>query len=363
MTRHDDGDEIARGLTDNIERLLDTYVGGYETSRGKAYLTAKGPKQLGSFHVNLTGPKRGSWYRFSVGFGGGPVSLLAYLLNGMSREPTTGDNRTAFEEARKFLGMDTRPVEGTTATHTQRKARDARERSRAEAEAKAQADLEARQDNAWSLWEHGQPLAGTPGEIYLRKRGIRLDTWPESLRFASRIKHGLSCRWGMSILCRVDGAAGEFLGLWRIYVTDNGDKAFGDQSKLGLGPTGGGAVRLFPPVHGAIGLAEGVETALSVYVLTKGAVAPWAALSTSGMVGFDVPFEVDRVKIFPDADLARRKIASRRVHPSPGLTAAETLRTRLVGEGISCTIDQSRPRRGRDLNDVLRTRHRIEARP
>nr|WP_255720588.1 toprim domain-containing protein [Acuticoccus kalidii] len=156
------------------------------------------------------------------------------------------------------------------------------------------------------------------------------------------------------MLCRVDGPAGELLGVWRIYITKEGQKAFGGESKLGLGPVKGGAVRLGPPAAGKIGLAEGVETALSVMCLSGGRIPVWAALSTSGMMTFEPPFEVGRIHIYPDYDVARRRRATDEWRPSPGVLAAFDLKARMDEQGIACLIDPSRPRRGADYNDVLR---------
>jgi putative DNA primase/helicase len=164
------------------------------------------------------------------------------------------------------------------------------------------------------------------------------------------VRH-ISGQWSGAILCQVSDVSGEFTGVWRIYVTEEGRKAFGSESKLGLGPTAGGAVRLFPAAHGEVALAEGVETALSVHMLSG--LPVWATLSTSGMIGFEAPFGVDLVRIFPDYDDPRRARGTMNWRPSPGVLAAESLRDRLSDEGVRCVIDRSRPRRGRDYNDVL----------
>ncbi|ORE90653.1 hypothetical protein ATO13_22076 [Stappia sp. 22II-S9-Z10] len=348
VNRHDDTGEIDAALRSNLEGLLDVYAPGWERKRDRAYPTGDTES---SFMVTIQGKHRGGFSRFSQSIHGGPIKLLAYLLNGQSGEPTTADLRLAFDEARKFLGLDDRPVDHAAAQEAQRAARERQELQRAEAEAKALVDLEARQNNAWGIWEHAQALAGTAGAGYLRGRGIMLEVWPEALRWAPRIKHGPSGQWSSAIICRVDGPGGDFLGIWRIYVTSDGQKAFGKASKMGLGPTAGGAVRLFPEHHGEIGLAEGVETALSVERLAG--LPTWAALSTSGMAGFEVPFEVETVRIFPDHDDPRRKRGTMQWQPSPGLSAAEGLKARLDEEGTRCFIDRSRPRRKRDYNDVL----------
>lgn len=348
--KHDDTDEIVALLTARLNNLLDTYVPGWVEHRGRAYLSAKSEKELGSWQVNLTGRKRGQWYRFSQKIGGGPIKLLAYILSGEAGEPTREDLARAFDEARTFLGMSSGEIDHDAA----RRAIEQAERRRAKEEEEARAEARKRAEDARWTWDRGVPIAGTPAERYLRRRCIELDEWPDCLRFARSIYHR-SGVFSPALLCRVDDPAGAFTGVWRIYITADGDKApFGGEVKLGLGPVAGGAVRLFPPSNGMVAIAEGVETALSVHLLSRRSVPVWSVLSTSGMSSFQPPLDVDRVVIFPDWDLPRVHRSSGRFIPSPGITAANALRDRLLEEGVACGIDQSIPHRGRDFNDLLR---------
>ncbi|WP_108661050.1 DUF7146 domain-containing protein [Acuticoccus kandeliae] len=359
MTRRDDSDEIANGLAARIEDVLDWLAPGYVIHRGKAFLTAKGPKQLGSFQVNLEGPHRGTFYRFSQSVGGGPIKLAAYLLNGQAGEPSTADYRLAFHEARRFLGMDDRAVDDETARRAREKARADSERRRGEAEAEAQAERERKQERADWLWEHAEPLPGTPAERYLHKRGIHLEVWPTCLRFAQSIRHP-SGAWSPAMLCRVDGPAGEFRGVWRIFITIDGEKGFGGQSKQGLGPTGGGAVRLFGPDRGRVAVCEGVEAAFGVHLLTG--LPVWSLLSTSGMTGFEVPMQIGHVDIFEDGDTWAEKVDKRtgreRISPPPGPSAAEQLFRRLREEGVEVTR-QAGPEDGSDYLDIWRFMQKV----
>lgn len=350
VNRHDDTGEIDAALRSNLEGLLDVYAPGWERKRDRAYPTGDTES---SFMVTIQGKHRGGFSRFSQSIHGGPIKLLAYLLNGQSGEPTPADLRLAFDEARKFLGLDDRPVDHAAAQEAQRAARERQERQRAEAEAKALADLEARQNNAWGIWEHAQPLAGTAGAGYLRGRGIMLEVWPEALRWAPRIKHGPSGQWSSAIICRVDGPGGDFLGIWRIYVTADGQKAFGGESKLGLGPTAGGAVRLFAPNGGEVSVCEGVETAFGIHLLTGQPV--WSLLSTSGMRGFEPPFEISSVRIYSDGDMWREKFDVRTgqevITAPPGVSAASDLHHRLAESGLT-VISEPEPDDGSDYLDI-----------
>jgi Toprim domain len=108
------------------------------------------------------------------------------------------------------------------------------------------------------IWREAGPIASSPGEAYLARRGIVLERVPDhgGLRFHSR------CPWGDTttacIIARftnaVTGTAG---GIWRRPI--NGDKP------MTLGPMLGGVIRLWPDEDVTTGLVigEGVETVLS----------------------------------------------------------------------------------------------------
>ena len=77
-----------------------------------------------------------------------------------------------------------------------------------------------------------------------------------------------------------------------------------------LGPVADGAVRLFPiGADGHLGIAEGIETALSAQAIFG--VPTWAALSADGVARWQWPAEVRRVTIFADAGDAGGQAAAR----------------------------------------------------
>ena len=104
-----------------------------------------------------------------------------------------------------------------------------------------------------------------------------------------------------------------------------------------LGSVADGAVRLFPiGADGHLGIAEGIETALSAQAIFG--VPTWAALSADGMARWQWPAEVRRVTIFADAGDAGRRAAAR-------------LADRLNLAGIPSEIVA--PLHGDDFNDDL----------
>lgn len=347
--RHDDGDQIVSMLTGRLEPLLDTYAPGWVAHKGKAYLSAKGPKDLGSFQVNLTGSHRGQWYRFSQQVGGGPISLLAYLLAGQTGEPTREDNRRAFEEARKFLGLSSGEVDREAAE----RARQRREDALRQQEVEAEQDRLGREASAAEIWERSKPITGTLAESYLlnRVRGLTPDQIPQGpLRFSPRCWHGEEGRAFPAMICRVDDEAGNLCGVWRIYLDQDGNKAPIAYPKLGLGSStdAGAACRLWAPDNGTVAVCEGVETAFGIHLMTG--LPVWSCLQAPGLKAFRPPFEIERVFIFPDGDPWKLQKTGTWLEPT-GDAAAEALASRLRSEGLVALVQPS-PEPPLDFLDV-----------
>ena len=105
-----------------------------------------------------------------------------------------------------------------------------------------------------------------------------------------------------------------------------------------LGPVAGGSVRLSAVGDdGHLGIAEGIETALSAQAIFG--VPTWAALSADGLRRWQWPDGINRVTIFADAGDA-------------GMQAAAALADRLNIAGITNAIVS--PLHGDDFNDDLR---------
>jgi phage/plasmid primase-like uncharacterized protein len=129
------------------------------------------------------------------------------------------------------------------------------------------------------------------------------------------------------------------IGLHRTYLQQDGSgKADITPNKMMLGNTKGGAVRLTPPGKRLV-IAEGIETAFSVYLSTE--LPTWAALSSSGLLNVKVPALdiTQEIIIAADADKA-------------GIGAADKLKARLLVDGYKVSI--ATPPEGMDFNDLLR---------
>lgn len=157
-------------------------------------------------------------------------------------------------------------------------------------------DRERRQA-ARDVWDAGRAAAGTLAETYLRARGIRLPVSSE-LRFTPSLRHREAGRGLPAMLARISD--GDFCAVQRTWLrADGSGKADVRPAKMTLGPMASGAVRLLSCSRDTLGLAEGVETALSAAQLYS--LPVWATLSANRLGKIRLPEHVRAVVIFADA--------------------------------------------------------------
>jgi hypothetical protein len=157
------------------------------------------------------------------------------------------------------------------------------------------------------LWDQSMPLAGTPGERYLNRRKIACRS--PALRYhpATPIGAGKSVRFMPAILAAVTHRR-VFLGVLRIFLQPDGRPASMIRHKRTLGRPRHGAVVLSPAID-VLGLAEGVETALSASMLRGDPV--WATRGAQRLDRIEVPEEVTRLILLADNDRAGRRAVDR----------------------------------------------------
>ncbi|MCP1841304.1 putative DNA primase/helicase [Bradyrhizobium sp. USDA 4524] len=170
-----------------------------------------------------------------------------------------------------------------------------------------------------------EPPQDTAAEEYLQRRGIPI--LPKSLLFH---RPSLSL---VAVLQRPDGLA---VALQRTMLTPGGEKASVNPCKITMGALGAGAVRLDPAAQ-TMGIAEGVETALSAQIMTGMPV--WASLGASRLHRVEVPETVRELHIFSDND-------------QPGLTAAKRTADANQRSGRRVLI-RTPPDAFKDYNDFL----------
>jgi putative DNA primase/helicase len=184
-------------------------------------------------------------------------------------------------------------------------------------------------------------LADCPDVIeYLRGRAL----WPAAARTSLRAHAGLEYfeegrKVGRypALLAAVRDIDGDLVTIHTTYL-EAGRKLTAREPRKLLSPMNGRdgcAVRLQRITGDVLGIAEGIESALSAGTLHG--LPVWAALNTAMLAKFTPPAEVTRLVIFADPD-------------DPGLTAAERLTERLKDR---LTIELRTPADG-DWNDVLR---------
>jgi len=192
-----------------------------------------------------------------------------------------------------------------------------------------------------------------PVERYLRGRGLELPPRAGSmLRYRHDQPHDLVPGRRPAMLARVDDARGEIAGVHVTYlhVQEDGrviqDPALkaGGIAKMTRGVLRGGAIRLFG-TDAAMGLAEGIEDALSAHAQTG--LVTWACMDAGKLAAVELPFEVGEVVIFADRDKPTLR------HPQGiGVAMAMRARERFLAEMRKVVVLV--PRIGKDFNDQLR---------
>lgn len=190
------------------------------------------------------------------------------------------------------------------------------------------------QDLASHLWEKSQPLRETLAEKYLVSRNCMLPPADGDLRFlpASGEHHA-------AMLARItDAVTCEPISIHFTQLAPDGTKL--GRRLLSGHRKAGGVVRLWPDeaVTYSVGIAEGIETALS---LAHGHSPVWAAIDASNLANFPVLEGIQALVIATDADDA-------------GIKAAARCGERWSAAGRDVLLVTA-PRAGMDLNDMVRT--------
>lgn len=213
----------------------------------------------------------------------------------------------------------------TTTRWTDRERPDARERG---------STLAAR------LWSEARPVVGTPAARYLWRRGLAANS---ALRFHPRTPQGRAplTRFVPALIAPVRDETG-LVAVHRTFLTDDGRLSGQQPAKAALGRLGSGLVRLAPAGR-ALGVAEGIETALSAQALFN--LPVWATLGTERFRRIALPPGVEQLILFLDHDDGGRR-AER--------LAREAFPTLCIASRMPADV-------GEDWNDVLRRERQASA--
>ena len=195
------------------------------------------------------------------------------------------------------------------------------------------------------LWREATCLVDSPAERYLAGRGISAGS--PDLRYHPRTP--LGPKGAVRFLPALLAAVRTDLGVIALHRTFLEFKTFTvarfDGPKRALGALGRGGVRLHGPRGGKLGLAEGIETALSARELFG--IPCWATLGTERYGLVSIPESVSELHLFIDHDAA-------------GEQAERRARAAYAREGrVIVTHRPEQP--GADFNDVLRARQPVTA--
>lgn len=188
-----------------------------------------------------------------------------------------------------------------------------------------------------ALWASTQELSGIAAQ-YLKARHCCLPPVYGALRWHPSLKHP-SGHVGPALVALITHAlTNDPLSLHRTWITATG-KADIEKPRLLLGnhAIDGGVIRLFPDdeVEGVLGIAEGIETALS---LAHAPMTVWATIDAGHLAQFPALAGIEMLVIAVDNDPA-------------GLAAATACADRWVDAGKAVLLTTQAEN---DLNDSLK---------
>lgn len=159
-------------------------------------------------------------------------------------------------------------------------------------------DERDRREYARDLWDRSDRIGGTLAERYLRGRKISMPIWPDDLGYLPRLDHNPSGKSYPAMIAAIRDDTGRIAAVQRTWLDPQGvGKADVQPSKMTVGPMGASAVRLGKPST-YMGLAEGVETALSASIIYG--IPVWATLSANRLDKIIMPKECESLVIFAD---------------------------------------------------------------
>lgn len=176
-------------------------------------------------------------------------------------------------------------------------------------------------------------VPGDPVALYLKWRGFA-GVWP--FPACLRLHRALPLWDGdqkigtyPAMVAPVVSPDGRVIALHRTYLHADGRPCLTREGRkvkkvtMTAGPLAGACISLHDPVGGAIGVAEGIETALAAWLASG--VPTVAAYSAGNLAAHQWPAAVRKIVIFGDADHAGRE-------------AADALKGRALAAGLRCEV-------------------------
>ncbi|WP_427026556.1 DUF7146 domain-containing protein (plasmid) [Aureimonas ureilytica] len=207
-------------------------------------------------------------------------------------------------------------------------------------------DAQKRQEMI-ELWSRSRPIQEDDiAGRYLRSRVGSL-AFPANLRFAPDeryLEQGRKPSWHPMMVAKVDPSdaavkEGQRAALHRTYLSAQGGKADVSSPRKMMGSMPSGAAVRLHSHEDVLGIAEGIETALSASAIWN--VPCWAALTADLLEQWTPPDTVRSIFIFGDNDAS-----------NTGQAAAFGLARRLKAKGLEVYVELP-PIVGQDWNDVF----------
>jgi putative DNA primase/helicase len=259
-------------------------------------------------NIDLKPDGRILWYDFATNDGGDAVRLIQ-ILDKVSRKEAILHVRS-----NGGFNISTKPIREITPNEKNR-------------------------DRNAQIWQESLPANAPEAEPlrrYLANRGLYeiLQNIPENLRFHPQLLYWDDKRklasFHPAMVAKIEDWHGNLQAIHRTYLTSGGYKADVKKPKKVTSPLttlNGSAIRLGEPNEGRLIVAEGIETALAVYLITG--IPTWATVSALGMQTLDIPNNVNHLSIAIDHDFSRT-----------GERAGQVLAMRAHHYGTRCFILQ-----------------------
>ncbi len=316
-----DLDEIVGRLRDSAGQWVPSHFPNGRRNGDEwrlANIRGDAPRKQGSCVITLKGAHAGDWIDFDGNGGGGPLNTL---------EQATGfSGRELFAYAAELVGCS---PNGNTVTSPRPAPLVQQTRDR-----KVAGEIDF-------ILSRTESLLGSSAQTYLTSRGLTAPQTPDLLSHPD-VTYWETKTGHPAMIAIVRDVSGERIAIHRTYLQPDGSgKADVKKPRMMLGPVAGNAVRLGEVGKaGVIGIAEGIETGLSVMTACPD-LPVWAALSAGNMAKIQLPPEVARIILLADHDASKA-----------GIRAARKAAQRLVLEGRKVWI-ATPSKAGEDFNDLL----------
>ncbi|KRS17520.1 DUF7146 domain-containing protein [Roseovarius indicus] len=212
-----------------------------------------------------------------------------------------------------------------------------------------EASDEQKRERLRELWKASVPVQrGDVVDRYFQSRGIDELSYPESLRFCPSCWYAGDKHYP-ALIGVVSDADGKPVTLHRTWLAPDGSGKAPEDEVRRIMPgkiPDGAAIRLGEAGY-ALGIAEGIETALSAMQMYE--LPVWAVINSTMMEKWEPPASVEELTIFADNDAK-----------FGGQKAAYALAHRLSVKGLSVAVKVPGDV-GTDFNDMLKLKERLVA--